>query len=242
MTATRIYAPASYTPEATLALPDAARDHLRARRLRPGDSLTVFDGAGASAEARLEHLDKRGAQARIVRLAEGDPAAALPITLVQGMGKGDAMDIVVQKATELGVASVRPVYTDNAVVRLKGDRAVRKQEHWQRIAISACEQCGRNTLPSVASPQTLADATAAMATVQGVVITADAARGMGSLARPGGPMVLAVGPEGGFSHREIERLTGAGWQACRLGPRVLRMETAAIAGLTAIGLLFGDLG
>jgi 16S rRNA (uracil1498-N3)-methyltransferase len=242
MTATRIYAPAVYTPGATLDLPDPAREHLRARRLRPGHGLTLFDGSGHSAGARLERLDKRGAQAAIEYVAEGGPEAALPIRLLQGMSKGDAMDTVVQKATELGVASILPVYTDHAVVRLKGERAARKHEHWQRVAISACEQCGRNTLPSIAPPQGLDEATAGLDAVQGVVISAAATQGMGSLTWSSGPIALAVGPEGGFSDTELERLTGAGWQACRLGPRILRTETAAIAGLTAIGLLGGDLG
>lgn len=243
MTGTRLYAPGPYELDQVLELPDSARDHLRARRLRPGDPLTLFDGADGIASARLERVDKRGATVRIEAVGEGGVEAPLRLTLIQGMGKGDAMDLVVQKATELGVAAIAPVYTANSVVRLKGERAVRKHGHWQRVAVSACEQCGRNTLPRIEPPAPLSEVIDGLRGESGVVISADAGHGLNALAeRASGHLALAVGPEGGFSDDELDRLTKAGWSACHLGPRVLRMETAALAALTALGLRFGDLG
>jgi 16S rRNA (uracil1498-N3)-methyltransferase len=243
MISTRIYAPGPYQVDADLAIPDTARDHLRARRLRPGDRLILFDGHNRTAEASLERIDKRGATVRIEAVREGNAESPLAVTLVQGMGKGDAMDWVVQKATELGVAAIVPAYTDNSVVRLKGERAARKHEHWQRVAISACEQCGRNTLPRIDAPAPLSEVIGGLAGTTGVVISADATRAMSDLPEPdAASLALAVGPEGGFSGAELEQFTARGWYACHLGPRVLRMETAALAGLTVLGLRFGDLG
>lgn len=242
MNATRIYAPARFVPGAVIELPSGARDHLRARRLQSGDNLTLFDGDGRSAAATLETLDRKGASACVDSVQEGSPESPIAPVLIQGLGKGDAMDLAVQKATELGVARIAPVHSDNTAVRLKADRAQRKHEHWQRVAVSACEQCGRNTLPRIEPPQPLEDAAAALADKDGVVLSADAPTSIGGLSPPTGDMVIAVGPEGGFSEREIGSLTHQGWRACHLGPRVLRMETAALTGLAALGLLFGDLG
>lgn len=202
----------------------------------------MFDGHGRSATARLETLDRKGASVRIASVLEGGPESALAPVLIQALGKGDAMDLVIQKATELGVARVIPVYSDNSAIRLKAERAQRKHGHWQRVAISACEQCGRNTVPLIEPPQVLDDAAAALAGKGGVLVSATASRSVHEIPalRPGA--VLAVGPEGGFSEREIALLAQQGWEVCHLGPRVLRMETAALTGLAALGLLFGDLG
>jgi len=242
MTHTRIYAPGPYQPDQRLELPETARDHLRARRLRPGAELTLFDGHGTHASAVMEELHRRGASATIQNVEQGSPESPVAVTLIQGIGKSDAMDLVIQKATELGVARILPVYTDNSVVRLKGDRAARKRGHWQRVVVSACEQCGRNIVPEVDAPQSLSQAMNGLSDCYGIVVSAEADQGLSAMATTHTRLALAVGPEGGFSDAEHRRFSEASWQAVRMGPRVLRTETAALTGLAAIGLRFGDMG
>ena len=152
------------------------------------------------------------------------------------------MDIVVQKATELGVHRISPVITDHSVVKLEPDRAAKRHAHWQKIAQSACEQCGRNVLPAIDTPQSLGNWFADNAGTNRwqIILRADAADALPALDLPGNEVTLLIGPEGGFSEAEYESAAVAGLQAARLGPRIMRTETASLAALSIAQATWGD--
>ena len=221
---------------------DAANHIARVLRLRQGDPLTLFDGRGGEYVSRVEELRKG---AVIVSVHEQSPVAresSLPITLAQGVSRGERMDWVVQKATELGVTRIIPVLTERSVVRLDAKQAERKRLHWQAIAVAACEQSGRDRIPGVDAPLTMAEfagkadsrATRVLLSPAGSLRVADLPRGEGGI-------VVLIGPEGGLTEAEQGAALTAGFVAVRLGPRVLRTETAAVAALTLLQYQFGDL-
>ena len=163
------------------------------------------------------------------------------MTLVQAVSSGERMDLTVQKAVELGVAAIRPILTEKTVVRLDAGRAAAKAQHWRRIVISACEQCGRNRLPDVFPVAPLADYCRTSPSGTRLLLSPAAGRGIRTAAAGiAGEVVLAAGPEAGFSTGEEALLVGAGFEPVRLGPRVLRTETAALAALAALSALAGD--
>ena len=157
----------------------------------------------------------------------------MAVTLVQGISRGEKMDLTIQKATELGAAEIRPVLTERGVVRLPAERAASRARHWRKVAISACQQCGRSVVPAIAAPAALADALPGAEKTLG-----DTLAGMPSAAS----LSLLIGPEGGFSHAEIDDALAADVRPFRAGPRVLRTETAAIALLAILQYALGDLG
>ena len=221
---------------------DAANHIARVLRLRQGDPLTVFDGRGGEYAARVEEFRKG---AVIVSVAEYSPVAresSLPITLAQGVSRGERMDWVVQKATELGVTRIIPVLTERSVVKLDAKQAERKRLHWQAIAVAACEQSGRDRIPGVDAPLTMAEfpgkadsgATRVLLSPTGSLRVAD-------LPRAEAGIVVLIGPEGGLTDAEQRAALAAGFVAVRLGPRVLRTETAALAALTLLQYQSGDL-
>lgn len=217
--------------------PGAARHLVRVLRLRAGARFTAFDGSGLEWPAAL--VDENGS-ARTGVGAAVDRESPLSVTLVQGVSRGERMDIAVQKAVELGAVAIRPVIAERSVVQLEAKRAARRVAHWQGIAVAACEQCGRNVVPRVHEPLPFADWLAANelpALVLDPVATATLAE-VG--APPGAAVALLVGPEGGFSDGELAAARAAGCTAVRLGPRVLRTETAGIAMLAALQALYGD--
>jgi 16S rRNA (uracil1498-N3)-methyltransferase len=221
---------------------DAANHIARVLRLRQGDPLTVFDGGGGEHAARVEEFRKG---AVIVSVDEQLPVtreSPLPITLAQGVSRGERMDWVVQKATELGVTRIIPVLTERSVVRLDAQQAQRKRLHWQAIAIAACEQSGRDRIPGVDLPLTLAEfAGNADSRATRVLLSPTGSQRVADLPRAEGGIVVLIGPEGGLSEAEQRAALAAGFVAVRLGPRVLRTETAAIAALTLLQHRFGDL-
>jgi 16S rRNA (uracil1498-N3)-methyltransferase len=226
---------------------DAANHIARVLRLRQGDPLTLFDGRGGEYAARVEECRKG---AVIVSVDEPSPVARespLPIVLAQGISRGERMDWVVQKATELGVTRIVPVLTERSVVKLDAKQAERKRLHWQAIAVAACEQSGRDRIPGVDAPLTLTEflgqdflgesdtrATRVLLSPTGSLRVAD-------LLRTEAGLVVVIGPEGGLADAEQRAALAAGFDAVRLGPRVLRTETAAIAALTLLQHQFGDL-
>ncbi|HUN26589.1 MAG TPA: 16S rRNA (uracil(1498)-N(3))-methyltransferase [Steroidobacteraceae bacterium] len=242
MRLTRVYIEEPLARDSRVRLAGAAVKHVkRVLRLEPGDELTLFDGRGGEYAARLE-----GFAQDAVLLAVGPQRAVerespLAVTLAQGISRGERMDLVVQKATELGVASIAPLVTERTVVRLDGGQAQMRVRHWRAIAIAACEQCGRNTLPELTAPQTLAgfladsrpEGARLVLSPGGSLRTADL--------EPSRRVTLLIGPEGGLAEQELEAAVAAGFRTLRLGPRVLRTETAAIAALAAIQLKLGDL-
>lgn len=225
-----------------LALPAAASDHLtRVLRLRTGAALTLFNGDGHDYAAQLLDLQRRGARVRV--LEQGAPAAAespLDLTLVQGIARGEKMDWILQKATELGVAAIVPVVSARTEVRLDTERGEKRLTHWRGVIASACEQCGRARLPTLTAPQPLASW---LAGFRGEVplLTLDPETSMRIRTLP--PLsagCLVVGPEGGLDEADLAPLHAAGATGLNLGPRILRTETAGMAALAMLQARFGD--
>ncbi|KLI99601.1 16S rRNA (uracil(1498)-N(3))-methyltransferase [Luteimonas sp. FCS-9] len=228
----------------TIELPDDAAAHLvRVLRLREGDGCVLFNGDGCDHDAQLTRADKRGAAARIVASRRVELESPLRIVLLQGIARGEKMDWILQKATELGVAGFVPVSSDRSEVRLDAERAGKRHAHWRSVVVSACEQSWRTRVPEVAAPQSLAAALAALPPGDGRwLLDPDATAGLATLPAPAGELVLAIGPEGGWSDNDRAALVAAGFGGLRLGPRILRTETAGIAAIAALQARFGDLG
>ncbi len=212
----------------------------RVLRLAAGDALTIFDGTGGEFDALLERVDKRGAAVRLLRFVPIERESPLEVTLVQAIAANDAMDSAIRRATELGAAAIQPVVTARSAPLPSGERADRRLAHWRHVAIAACEQCGRNRIPGVAGPQSLADWLRAWSG-SGIVLVPDAKQTAATIARRAGSLALLIGPEGGFDAREVAAAQAKGFEALALGPRVLRTETATAAGLTLLQTLWGDL-
>lgn len=210
-------------------------------RLQRGDSLIVFNGRGAEREARVESLQRRGATLALDAERLPLPEPSFDLTLVQALPKSDAMDLIVQKATELGVRSLVPVHTEFSVVRLDAERAARRLDHWQKIAQSACEQCGRHRPPRIDPPLPLAEAVAALGAGARLALDLAAERALAEQPQPTHGLVIAVGPEGGFGATDWRRLDAAHFERVTLGPRVLRAETAALAVCAIAQSKWGDL-
>ncbi len=244
MRLTRVFVPGPLAPGAKVALPGTAGEHVvRVLRLTSGAKLILFDGTGGEYEAELGATTKRGVVAHIgVHLAT-ERESPLEITLLQSLARGEKMDWVVQKATELGVARIVPVVTERSVVRLDGAQAEKRRAHWIGVAAAACEQCGRNRLPDIASPQSIAAALRALPAhaVALVFELTESARGVLLPAAPVTSAAILVGPEGGLTPAELAQATTAGFRVTSLGPRVLRTETAAIAAIALLQGLAGDL-
>jgi 16S rRNA (uracil1498-N3)-methyltransferase len=210
-------------------------------RLQRGDELVAFNGRGTERFASVRALHRRGAELDLGAERGALPESPLDLTLVQAIVKADAMDFVVQKSTELGVRTIRPVYTEFSVVKLDDERAERRLEHWRKIARSACEQCGRHTPPLIAAPAELrAGCEALPAATLKVALDVDAATPLPRMELRPAALALAVGPEGGFSMDDRRRLDAAGFERVSLGPRVLRAETAALAACGLAQSLWGD--
>jgi 16S rRNA (uracil1498-N3)-methyltransferase len=226
----------------TLALDEREAHYLaHVLRLKRGDELVAFDGCGTERHAAVASLQRRGAELELRAALAPLPRSRLDLTLVQALAKSDAMDMIVQKATELGVRMIVPVYTEFSVVRLDAERAARRVEHWSRIARSACEQCGRHEPPSIRAPDALAAALDALP-ADGLKIALD----LDALERLGGDLgnpariAAAIGPEGGLGAADWRRLDASGFRRVGLGARVLRAETAAIAVCAVAQSRWGD--
>jgi len=246
----RVHVPGPLVAGASLALPEQAAAHVaRVLRLGTGDALTLFDGRGGEWTARIASVQGHRVRVTPETHLAIERESPLAVTLLQALARGEKMDWVLQKATELGVARILPVATERSVVQLDGERAGKRLAHWQGILAAACEQCGRNRLPELLPPARLEAACAATSAATRLVLAPGAAaslvatvRGMAEgadgLAAYHG-IALLIGPEGGLSESEIRTALAHGFVAVGLGPRVLRTETAAIA---AIGLLQGLAG
>jgi 16S rRNA (uracil1498-N3)-methyltransferase len=244
MRVNRAYVDASLTVGTRLALPDSAAAHLiRVLRLGVGDACVLFNGDGHDHDARIVAADKRGAEVEIIATREVDNESPLRIVLVQGIARGEKMDWILQKATELGVAAFVPVNSDRSEVKLDGERAGKRLAHWQSVVVSACEQSWRPRVPEVSPPQALASALATLPSESlRCMLDPDAHNDIATIAPPDGrSVVLAIGPEGGWSPRDRAVLADAGFIGLRLGPRILRTETAGIAAIAALQARFGDL-
>lgn len=231
------------SPGALVALPEGAAHHaLRVLRMKSGDRLVLFDGQGGEWQATLKVGAGGTAQALIEAFNDVERESPLAITLAQALPAGDKMDWIVEKCVELGVAAIQPLAAKRSVIRLSAERMARRLAHWNAIAVAACEQCGRNHVPPVAPvidlPQYLAQAAAHNAL--SLILAPGAGRRLETLPRPSGPVIVLVGPEGGWEAGELEAARAAGFMALGLGPRILRTETAGIAALAALQALWGD--
>lgn len=221
---------------------DAAHHASRVLRLREGDSVQIFDGTGGECLGVIGQISgKRVSVEKIVRV-DADRESHLRITLAQALSSSEKMDWVIQKATELGAVRIQPVATERSVARLSAERAAKRTEHWQQVAISACEQCGRNMLPEICAP---VDIMAWLQQMRAVcvdkyILLPEGASSLQQLSRPAGDAVLLIGAEGGFTKTESDTAILCGFKPVRLGARVLRTETAAVAGLAAMQTLWGD--
>ena len=244
MRAIRTHVEAPLAVGKRLDLPEGAVGHLlRTLRLGVGDACVLFNGDGVDYECRVVTAGKRGGEVEVVAAHAVDNESALRIVLLQGVARGEKMDWILQKATELGVHGFVPVASDRSEVKLDATRAAKRLAHWQGVVASACAQSGRAFVPVVAAPQPLADAVGALPG-DALKLTLDpmAASSVRSLEVPSGDgMVVAIGPEGGWSPRDRAVLADAGFQGLRLGPRILRTETAGIAAISALQARFGDL-
>jgi 16S rRNA (uracil1498-N3)-methyltransferase len=242
----RFYVSVPLVTGETLALPDDVVRHMHVLRLQPGDTVTLFNGAGGQFEAELIELDKRAALARIGAFQSRDMEPPYQITLAQGVAGGDKMDWLIEKAVELGVASIVPLTTVRSVVRLSGERATRRRAHWQSLVRAACEQCGRNRLPDVAPALEIAAWLGALKKQPEpdelrLLLSPRAEWSFSALpaSPPSGRVTVMVGPEGGLSAAEEGAVIECGFLPLGLGPRVLRTETAGIAVLAAFAARWG---
>lgn len=239
----RFYCPPPLPTTGSLDLPpDAAHHAARVLRLREGDRVEIFDGAGNECRGVIEAIDGKRVVVGGIAATGISRESPLRIVLAQALSSSEKMDWVVQKATELGVTEIQPVATERSVARLSADRAGKRLEHWQQVAISACEQCGRNVLPQIHAPMDIMVwlQQARAATDSKFILLPEGAASLQSQARPQGSVTLLIGAEGGFTQAESDTALHCGFTAIRMGPRVLRTETAAIAGLAALQTLWGD--
>ena len=243
MTVPRFFAPLDLAPAdvgSVVTLPDAAAHHAtRVVRLAAGDTLTLFNGAGGEYAATLVSVDRKRVAARIDAFDPVERESPLPVTLAQAVAANDVMDYAIRKAVELGVTAIAPLVTERSAPLPPGELADRRLAHWRQIVIAACEQCGRNRVPEVARAQALGDWLAAWRGA-GIVLAPDGATTLATLAAPTGPLALLVGPEGGLGASEVATAAALGFARLRLGPRILRTETAGVATLALLQSAWGD--
>lgn len=222
---------------------DAARYVGRVLRARRGDSLTVFDGNGGAFRATVMRVTKSELELELGEFDAGDVESPLAVRLIQGVSRGDRMDTVVQKATELGVTRLTPLESEFSVVRLDEERTAKRLKHWRKVAASACEQCGRNRLPAIEAPKTLPAVAGEPQDPETtrLVFVPGAATPLDDLPASCASIEILIGPEGGLSPGEQALAVEAGFTPTTLGPRILRTETAAIAALALAQARWGDL-
>jgi 16S rRNA (uracil1498-N3)-methyltransferase len=239
----RIYHPEPLCANARIALSASAARHVgRVLRLGIGDTLTLFDGSGGDYPATIVEAGKRELWVECGEKRHHECESPLQITLAQGVSKGERMDYTIQKAVELGVGRIVPLDTERSVVSLKGDRLQKKMDHWRGVIISACEQCGRNIVPELLPLITLNQWLQQATPDNALLLDHRAESGLSGITLQGKECTLLIGPEGGLSPLEQEAATAAGYLGMRLGPRVLRTETAALTALAAIQSRWGDMG
>ena len=244
MRLTRVYVEPPVTPGKPLIVEGSAANHItRVLRLRNGDALTVFDGTGGEFDARIVEFRKESVLVSVDEHRTLDRESPLSLTLAQGISRGERMDWIIQKATELGASRIAPVFTKRSVVRLDEKQAERKLQHWRAIAIAACEQCGRNRIPELPAPVDVFELLAAPGTPghTRLLLSPSGDLRIDDLKDVGKGITVLIGPEGGLEDAEHDVAIRAGFRPVRLGPRILRTETAAIAALTIIQRYFGDL-
>lgn len=238
----RLYLSVPLAVGATVPLNDSAFGHaVRVLRLKTGAALILFNGQNGAFAATLTDVGKRDAWARVTEALPAEVEPPLRIVLGQGISRGEKMDYTLQKAVELGVAAIQPLFAERGGVDLSGERLARKVQHWRGIVVGACEQSGRNRLPELPEPLALVDWLARLAEPGSrLLLDPSAERGLRGLAAPTDAVTLLIGPEGGLSPVEMAGARAAGFIGVRLGPHILRTETAGVAVLAAVQALWGD--
>lgn len=244
MSQPRIHIAQPLQQDQLITLPEAAHRHLvQVLRLREGEHFTAFNGEGGEFDAEIVQPGKRETQARIGAFDPVSRESPLELTLAQCISKGERMDYTLQKAVELGVSRIIPLLSSRSVVRLDAERWDKKLEHWRGVIVSACEQSGRTRVPLLAEIEAL-PSWLDREDAHGERLTLDplAHHGLRELPPPNGPLTLLVGPEGGLSEHELDRAREAGFTGIRMGPRILRTETAGVAAMAAMQAMWGDWG
>lgn len=239
----RIYFPQTLTSAERYTLSGDQHRHIsQVLRLKPGAALTLFDGTGGEYAAVIEEVRRARSLVRTGEYRDVDRESPLAVRLAQGVGRGDRTDYAIQKAVELGVTSIVPLLTRRGVVRLDAQRAKRRLAHWHGIMVHACQQCGRNRIPelhpAIALNEWLQDYREGGLDL---VLDPESSVSVGELTYGGGLITLLVGPEGGLERNEREAAYAMGFRGITMGPRTLRTETAAVTGITAVQLRWGDL-
>ncbi len=230
----------------TLSLPQFAAEHaVRVLRMRDGDAITLFNGDGHDYSGRLACVRKGNVDVQVDLQESVNVESPLAVTLVQAIVRGEKMDWILQKATELGAVRIVPVTSERSEVKLGEERADKRHARWLHVIESACEQCGRSRVPHLDMPKPLAQYAAELQPdIEGrlrLTLHPDAALGLGEIERPVETVTIAIGPEGGFSDRDLVILDQTRFTRLRLGPRVLRTETAGIVAMAALQARFGDM-
>lgn len=237
--APRFFAPVELSLGIEIRLPERVMRHCTVLRLRSGDSITLFNGQGGEFSAVLTRISPGDAQARVLARHVPKRESPLSIVLAQCVSGGDRMDATLQKSTELGVSRIVPIASERSLVKLSDERAARRVAHWRNVVIAACEQCGRNCIPEVGEITELSAFLAGAGGELSLLLAPDAGQNLQELAPP--PRVtLLAGPEGGLTPRERRLAEKAGFVAVQFGPRVLRTETAPLAAIAAMQVLWGD--
>lgn len=242
MPSSRFYCPAKLAPGSLIGLPQNVAHHVaRVLRMKAGDTLTLFNSDGNDYKGEILRINKDEVAVKIVAVITIECESALRITLAQAISGGDRMDFTLQKAVELGITRIQPIAAERSVVKLSGERTQKRHEHWQNVAISACEQCGRATVPEVLPSLPLAEwlGMRQKFALQ-IILSPTAEQTLHDLQKPAGDICLLIGCEGGFSPAEAQAAASCGFHGIRLGARMLRTETAGLAALAAMQTLWGD--
>jgi 16S rRNA (uracil1498-N3)-methyltransferase len=243
MTTPRFYSPPPLHANTKFELPEAAAHHAsRVLRLRVNDEVRVFDGVGNELHGRICEIEGKKVVLEKLQVCTVNRESPLNIVLVQALCSSEKMDWVIQKATELGATEIQPVQTQRSMVKLAGERAEKRTQHWHGITIAACEQCGRNMLPKVHALLEFSSWIATLCDVPGskFILLPEAVTTLREQSKPQGKAILLIGPEGGFSADEVQIAQQAGFISIRLGSRLLRTETAAVAAIATLQTLWGD--
>ena len=236
----RIYTPQLLTTDTNAVLEEGAASHVgRVLRMKAGQPLVLFNGSGSTYQSEVLSVSKKTVSVRVGAESAPQTESPLRISLGQTMSRGERMDYAIQKATELGIAEITPLFTERCEVKLSGDRQEKRVKHWQKVAISACEQCGRNTLPVIHSPLSLADWLSQQNTDLRFVLHHRTEKKLEGYKKPESVSLL-IGPEGGLTADEITLAEKHQCHALSLGPRVMRTETAPIAAASIMHYLWGD--
>ena len=243
MRLTRIHIDADLQTGQPLTVDGSAGNHIaRVLRLRAGDGLTLFNGRGGEYGGRIEEMHRDSVRVSVLEHRDEERESPFHLTLAQGISRGERMDWVVQKATELGVSRIAPLFTERSVVHLDEKQAAKKVQHWRAIAIAACEQSGRNQVPEIDAPISLYDLLEQRtAGAVALLLSPGAALRITDVPAAEAGATVLIGPEGGLAQVEQETALRSGFTPVRLGPRVLRTETAAVCALTLLQQKFGDL-